>query len=98
MRLAAAMVLAAGRGERMQPLSRVLPKPALPLLDQPVVASALRLATTVGTERLVVNTWHLADAMERLTRRCHRIVWMNPHKGDDPDFRPMPLAKFRARQ
>jgi len=58
------MVLAAGRGERMQPLSRVLPKPALPLLDQPVVASALSLATTVGTERLVVNTWHLADAME----------------------------------
>lgn len=65
MKLAAAMVLAAGRGERMQPLSRVLPKPALPLLDQPVVASALRLAATVGTERLVVNTCHLAEAMER---------------------------------
>jgi NDP-sugar pyrophosphorylase family protein len=64
-KLAAAMVLAAGRGERMQPLSRVLPKPALPLLDEPVVASALRLATAVGTERLVVNTWHLAEAMER---------------------------------
>lgn len=63
--IAAAMVLAAGRGERMQPLSRVLPKPALPLLDQPVVASALRLAATIGTERVVVNTWHLADAMER---------------------------------
>ena len=65
MKIAAAMVLAAGRGERMQPLSRVLPKPALPLLDQPVVASALQLAATVCTERLVVNTWHLADAMER---------------------------------
>ena len=65
MTVAAAMVLAAGRGERMQPLSLVLPKPALPLLDQPVVASALRLATTIGSERLVVNTWHLAEAMER---------------------------------
>jgi len=65
-KIAAAMVLAAGRGERMQPLSSVLPKPALPLLDQPVVASALRLATTVGAERLVVNTWHLAEAMERV--------------------------------
>ena len=64
MKIAAAMVLAAGRGERMQPLSRVLPKPALPLLNQPVVASALRLATTISTERLVVNTWHLAEAME----------------------------------
>jgi uncharacterized protein len=30
----------------------------------------------------------LALAMERLARLCHRIVWLNPHKGDDPDFRP----------
>lgn len=59
------MVLAAGRGERMLPLTRALPKPALPLLDQPVVASALRLAASVGTDRVVVNTSHLADAMER---------------------------------
>jgi NDP-sugar pyrophosphorylase family protein len=59
------MVLAAGRGARMLPLSRVLPKPALPLLDEPVAASALRLAASAGAERLVVNTWHLADAMER---------------------------------
>jgi mannose-1-phosphate guanylyltransferase len=60
-----AMVLAAGRGERMRPLSRVLPKPALPLLQQPVVASAVALATTAGCRRIVVNTWHLAEIMER---------------------------------
>lgn len=28
----------------------------------------------------------LSTAMERLSRLCHRIVWMNPHKGDDPNF------------
>ena len=65
MKIAAAMVLAAGRGERMRPLSSVLPKPALPLPDGPVVASALRLAATTGIRRTVVNTWHLAEAMER---------------------------------
>lgn len=69
--IAAAMVLAAGHGERMQPLSRVLPKPALPLLDQPVVASALRLASSVGADRLVVNTHHLAEAMERALDEVH---------------------------
>ncbi len=26
----------------------------------------------------------LATAMERLSRLCHRIVWLNPHKGGDP--------------
>lgn len=30
----------------------------------------------------------LANALERLSRLCHHIVWMNPHKGDDADYRP----------
>lgn len=60
---AAAMVLAAGRGERMRPLSDVLPKPALPLVDGPVITSALRLAAQTGSARIVVNTWHLGDLM-----------------------------------
>ncbi|NIR36452.1 MAG: VWA domain-containing protein [Actinobacteria bacterium] len=38
----------------------------------------------------------LADAMERLSRLCHRIVWVNPHKGDDPDFRPSTLGMMVA--
>jgi mannose-1-phosphate guanylyltransferase len=58
-----AMVLAAGRGERMLPLSEVLPKPALPLPDGPVVASALRLAATAGATRIVVNASHFAERM-----------------------------------
>jgi mannose-1-phosphate guanylyltransferase len=59
----AAMVLAAGRGERMRPLSTVLPKPALPLTGGPVIASALRLAVRAGVGRIVVNTWHLGRQM-----------------------------------
>jgi uncharacterized protein len=34
----------------------------------------------------------LAAAVERLSRLCHRLVWMNPHKGDDPGFRPSTLG------
>lgn len=58
-----AMVLAAGRGERMRPLTTVLPKPALPLPEGPVVASALRLAAEVGATRIVVNVCHLPERM-----------------------------------
>lgn len=58
-----AMILAAGRGERMLPLTTVLPKPALPLPDGPVLASALHLAASAGVERVVVNVHHLADRM-----------------------------------
>ena len=63
------MVLAAGRGERMRPLSDVLPKPALPLPDGPVVSSALRVAAAAGACRVTVNLWHLAEPMERALRR-----------------------------
>jgi uncharacterized protein with von Willebrand factor type A (vWA) domain len=38
----------------------------------------------------------LAGAMERLGRLSHRIVWMNPHKGNDPGFRPSTLGMMVA--
>jgi uncharacterized protein len=38
----------------------------------------------------------LAAAMERLSRLCHRLIWMNPHKGDNPDFRPSTLGMMVA--
>ena len=38
----------------------------------------------------------LAAAMERLSLLCHRLVWLNPHKGDDPSFRPSTLGMMVA--
>jgi uncharacterized protein len=38
----------------------------------------------------------LALAMERLGRLCHRIVWLNPHKGDNRDFQPSTLGMMVA--
>jgi uncharacterized protein len=38
----------------------------------------------------------LSAAMERLSRLSHRIVWMNPHKGTDPAFRPSTLGMIVA--
>ena len=38
----------------------------------------------------------LSSALERLTRLSHRLVWLNPHKGDDPGFRPSTLGMMVA--
>ena len=38
----------------------------------------------------------LATAMERLARLCYRIVWLNPHKGDNRDFQPSTLGMMVA--
>jgi uncharacterized protein len=38
----------------------------------------------------------LSDSMERLSRLCHNIVWMNPHKGDNPDYQPQTVGMMAA--
>jgi hypothetical protein len=34
--------------------------------------------------------------MARLSRLCHRLVWMNPHKGDNANFQPSTLGMMVA--
>jgi NDP-sugar pyrophosphorylase family protein len=50
------MVLAAGLGTRMAPLARSCAKPALPVLDVPVIARLVRELARSGVERVIVNT------------------------------------------
>ena len=38
----------------------------------------------------------LSDAMERLSRLCHNIVWMNPHKGDNANYQPQTVGMMAA--
>jgi mannose-1-phosphate guanylyltransferase len=67
-----AMIFAAGRGERMRPLSDSLPKPALPLPDGPVISSPLELVARTGIRRVVVNAWHLADRLQEALDRIEQ--------------------------
>ena len=50
-----AMVLAAGLGTRMAPLARACAKPALPVLDVPVILGLVRQLAAGGVERAIVN-------------------------------------------
>ena len=57
-----AMILAAGRGERMRPLTDHMPKPVIPVAGRSALDRMLdRLA---GYERVVINAWHLAGKIE----------------------------------
>lgn len=38
----------------------------------------------------------LADAMEKLSRLCHKLVWMNPHKGNNTNYQPTTVGMMVA--
>lgn len=56
-----AMVLAAGRGERMRPLSDQTPKPLLSVHGKPLLAWTLEALAHAGVRRLVINTAWLGE-------------------------------------
>jgi MurNAc alpha-1-phosphate uridylyltransferase len=49
------MILAAGRGERMRPLTDATPKPLLPVRGKPMIEWHLEALARAGVERVVVN-------------------------------------------
>jgi MurNAc alpha-1-phosphate uridylyltransferase len=62
--IAAAMVLAAGLGTRMRPLTERAPKPLIRLQDRALIDHALDRLAEAGIERAVVNVHHFADQIE----------------------------------
>lgn len=58
-----AMLLAAGFGERMFPLTKLLPKPAIPVLGRPLAALVLQQLAADGVSSVVVNLHHHPDKM-----------------------------------
>jgi NDP-sugar pyrophosphorylase family protein len=61
-----AIVMAAGEGRRLRPLTETWPKPLLPIDGRPVLATLLRELAAAGLTRVTVVTGHLADQLEEL--------------------------------
>ena len=59
--MTAAMVLAAGRGERMRPVTDSLPKPLVRVGGAPLIDHVLDGLAAAGVSRAVVNLWYLGD-------------------------------------
>ncbi len=63
-RPATGMILAAGLGKRMRPLSAITPKPLIPIAGEAMIDRALSALVRAGVNRAVVNVHYLADLVE----------------------------------
>jgi len=59
-----AMVMAAGVGSRLDPLTQNVPKPLVPVLNKPVMDILLEKLQSYGIESVIANTHYLADAIQ----------------------------------
>lgn len=64
-----AMMLAAGLGKRMRPLTATRPKPLVEVAGRALLDHALDRVRAAGVRRAVVNVHYLADALEAHVRR-----------------------------
>lgn len=68
-----AMILAAGKGTRVRPITFTIPKPLIPILQKPVMEFLLELLRKHGFDQIMVNVSHLAKEIEDYFRDGQRF-------------------------
>jgi NDP-sugar pyrophosphorylase family protein len=59
-----AIVLAGGKGARLQPYTKILPKPLMPIGDMPILEVLLRQMKRAGIDEVVITVGHLAGLLQ----------------------------------
>src|SRR4051812_12234028 len=59
-----AMILAAGKGTRVQPLTYEIPKPMIPILGKPVMEYLVEHLVKYGVKEIMVNVSYLHEKIE----------------------------------
>lgn len=68
-----ALILAAGRGTRVRPLTDHLPKPMIPIVNKPVMAFLVEHLCLHGFNQIMVNTSYLSPQIESYFRDGHQF-------------------------
>jgi mannose-1-phosphate guanylyltransferase len=92
-----AMILAAGKGTRVRPLTYDLPKPMIPLLGKPVMAYLVEHLARYGITEIMVNVSYLHDKIEDYFGEGHQFgvqigYSFEGYTKDDGEVVPQPLG------
>ncbi len=68
-----AVVLAGGKGARLAPYTKILPKPLMPIGDMPILEVLLRQMKWAGIDEVVLTVGHLAGLLKAFFQGGHRI-------------------------
>ncbi|MBE6689587.1 MAG: hypothetical protein E7588_10015 [Ruminococcaceae bacterium] len=63
-----AVIMAGGKGERLRPLTCDIPKPMVPVMNQPALHRIIRLLARQGVTQAAVTTMYLAEEIEKTGR------------------------------
>lgn len=91
-----AMILGAGRGERMRPLTDRLPKPLLPVRGKPLVEYHLERLAQAGVERIVINLAWLGNMIREALGNGSRFGVRIDYSDEAPQALETGGGVFRA--
>src|SRR5574339_766260 len=67
-----AIVLAGGKGARLAPYTKVLPKPLMPIGDMPILEVILRQMKAAGIDQVILTVGHLSELLRAFFQDGHQ--------------------------
>ena len=68
MRIRTALILCAGFGKRLNPLTLETPKPLLKIKDTTILENCINLISKLGIKKILINTFHLGDQINEFIK------------------------------
>lgn len=70
------IILAAGLGNRLRPITDIIPKPLLPIVDRPLIEINITRLLGVGIKKIGINLFHKAALIQRFLERYSDILYV----------------------